>query len=376
MTEIKNQSRPYNIISSASFICTVYNEEKSMPHFLRSFFEQSSLPSEMIFVDGGSKDKTIEVIKDFFSLHIHENFKIKSLALSDNLKPGLFEEEQASAFFLAFESLDHQPKNGINIKIFKKENAGISEGRNIAISNASGEIICVSDAGCVLDKNWISEITKFYLNSGSVFVCGGASQPIALSYLEKLLSICIMPSNKEIKPEKFMPSSRNLSFKKSVWQEVGGYPENLDFGEDMKLNFNIKKAGYEIIYNPQAIVYWRMRENMALIFKQFFRYAKGDAKGKMYLHRHLIRILSFLMFIAILTAASLISPWIFIIYIPIFILYIFKPSLRISTAFKHIKNNGKRAMLKVSSLMLLPFMLLYIDTAKISGFFYGLVKSK
>src|SRR5665647_3599553 len=80
-----------------------------------------------------------------------------------------------------------------------------------------------------------------------------------------------------------------------------GYPENMDYGEDMKFNFNLKEKGYKILFNPNAIVFWRMRENLSQVFKQFFRYAKGDARGKMYLHRHLIRFSSLIDFLIVLT---------------------------------------------------------------------------
>ena len=49
-----------------------------------------------------------------------------------------------------------------------------------------------------------------------------------------------------------MPSSRNISFKKKTWQRVKGYPENIDYGEDMKFNFNLKKQGFKIIALEQT----------------------------------------------------------------------------------------------------------------------------
>jgi len=171
-----------------------------------------------------------------------------------------------------------------------------------------------------------------------------------------------------------MPSSRNLGFRKSAWAKVGGYPESMDYGEDMKFNFNLKEKGYKILFNPDAIVLWRMRENLSQIFKQFFRYAKGDARGKMYFHRHLIRFLSAAGFLIVISLSAIFSPWFLFMLAPVFVFYVLRPFSRLNVTFRHIKKNTGRFFLKTAALFAAPMMLIYIDIAKMSGFIYGLVK--
>lgn len=377
------KDKNYKLIRNVSFISTVFNEEKSISSFLKSFFEQNYLPEEIIFVDGGSKDKTVEIIRDFFLRRISNDFGFKTTEADKND----FKLKIASGIELidSYEVFKSKIKNEedirLSIVLLQKFNANISEGRNIAIGCSENEIICASDAGCVLDKNWVYEITKYELsdwnkanNSSQCDVVGGYNHPITITFLEKVLSMCIMPQLKELKIDKFMPSSRNISFKKSAWKKVGGYPESMDYGEDMKFNFNLKKAGFKIKFNPDAVVYWKMRENIVLIFKQFFRYAKGDARGKMYTYRHIIRFLSVLIFFAILTASIVISPWLLFIFLPFFSGYVYKPYSRLGNTFKHSKNNISRFFIKTAAILSAPIMLIYIDIAKISGYIYGLVK--
>jgi glycosyltransferase involved in cell wall biosynthesis len=45
-----------------SLITTVYNEQNSISDFLKSIFEQTLLPDEIVIVDGGSKDQTVQMI--------------------------------------------------------------------------------------------------------------------------------------------------------------------------------------------------------------------------------------------------------------------------------------------------------------------------
>ncbi|MCL6087751.1 MAG: glycosyltransferase [Actinobacteria bacterium] len=378
------KDKNYKLIRNVSFISTVFNEEKSINSFLKSFFEQKYLPEEIIFVDGGSTDKTIEIIRDFFLRRINNDLGFKTIETG---KKDDFKLKNVKGIELigSYEVLKSKAANEDDIRLsvvlLQKIKANISEGRNIAIDCSENEIICASDAGCILDRNWVYEITKFEIpvkdeedNHKQYNIVGGYNHPVALSFSEKILAMCIMPRLKEIKPDKFMPSSRNISFKKSAWEKAGGYPESLDYGEDMKFNFNLRKAGYNIGFNPDAIVYWRMRENIILIFKQFFRYSKGDARAGMYLYRHIIRFFSFFCFAAVLAVSIIFSPWFLLIYLPLFAGYVYKPFSRLNYTFKHEKNNFYRFFKKTAAIIAAPIMHIYIDMAKMTGYIYGIVK--
>lgn len=349
------------VLSDVSFITTVYNEEKNIIEFLKSLMEQTVMPGEIIIIDGGSKDNTFKSMLNFFeeeSSRERNDFNIVLFADGDKKKPGNG-RQNSKAFII--------------IRIIKKSGASISHGRNTAIEVSRGRIICVSDAGCVLDGHWLEEITGSY-SDASCSVVGGFNLPLCRSLLEKCLAVCIMPLKEEIDRESYMPSSRNISFKKKIWMDTGGYPEYMDYGEDMKFNFNIKAAGRSIKFNPDAVVYWKMRENPVQISRQFFRYAKGDARGRMYLHRHLIRFFSFLALLAILLCAIFLNKWIFLMLVPLFIAYTYKPYSRLVKAFRGKGNCNFNITEKVLSVFIIPLFLLQIDFSKMSGYTYGLLK--
>ena len=379
------------VLEGVSFVTTVYNEEDSMLAFLESLIVQEFLPGEIVIVDGGSNDNTLNITLDFFrnkvmnikkiSCSIKEIREDKTVMIGDK-KDGNLVFSSKIFFNVNKKSVNCNDGNKkgdetskIHIKVIVKKGANISQGRNIAIRNTKNEIICVSDAGCILDKNWVEEITKFY-NSRSCNIIGGFSCPICDSFLQRCLAMCIMPKREEVNGSKFMPSSRNISFKKSIWENVGGYPENMDYGEDMKFNFNIKDRGFSVKFNPDAVVYWKMRKDMIQIFKQFFRYAKGDAAGKMYMYRHMIRFISFIFLVAALTAAFSLNLWILIIFIPLFAGYVFKPYSRLSYIWGEADDIQVRKTNKFLSVLFIPFLLFYIDIAKFLGYIYGMAKIK
>jgi len=341
------------ILKDVSFITTVFNEENSIIKFMESLMEQSCMPGEIVIVDGGSRDYTLRKVSDFFK------------------KRGLHEESVKEEGLLEGSSMEVRGKlelkdaGGIvNIKVIEKKGANISQGRNEAIKAASGRI---------LDKNWMLEITKFY-SSSSTYVVGGLSMPYCRNFIQKCLAVCVMPLKEEINSYRYMPSSRNISFIRKVWVNAGGYPEDMDYGEDMKFNFNIKKEGYKIRFNPGAVVYWKMRENPVQVFRQFFRYAKGDARGRMYPNRHIIRFTGFLGIILIILGAFYLSKWIFFALIPLFIYYTYKPYIRLTKSFENKNNCSFYGREKLLSILFIPLLLLQIDLSKMCGYIRGLIE--
>src|SRR5659263_396804 len=100
------------ILKKVSFIITLFNEEKDISAFLDSLFEQSALPEEIVIVDGGSTDNTLDILINYFKKKV-KDFDLK---FSGNILPD-------------------KNSGSINVKIFQVNGAKISEGRNYAIKN-------------------------------------------------------------------------------------------------------------------------------------------------------------------------------------------------------------------------------------------------
>jgi len=208
-----------------SLICTLKNEESSIREFLDSILSQSRLPDEVVIVDGGSTDRTVEIINSVINSYIG--------------KCDL-------------------------IKLIVKKGANRAEGRNIAIKNTEYDIIASTDAGCRLDKDWLENLIKPFEDDASVDVVSGWYEADARTEFEKCVAELTYPKLKMVlkNPDKFLPSSRSVAYKKECWEKVGGYPEQLYNNEDTLFDLNLKKTGCKFTFAPNAVVYWRVRSNL------------------------------------------------------------------------------------------------------------------
>ena len=70
-----------------SIIIPVYNEEKTIEE-LMSFLDSVKDRCEIIFVDGGSTDRTIELIGERFTVHVSEKGRANQMNAGAELSTG------------------------------------------------------------------------------------------------------------------------------------------------------------------------------------------------------------------------------------------------------------------------------------------------
>ncbi len=301
-------------MSKITFIATVFNDKKGIDLLLDSLSKQVVKPDEVIIVDAGSKDGTLNSIKKF--------------------------------------------SQKLPLKVFRKK-GNRSIGRNFAISKSRGDIIAASDAGCILDKHWLERITKPFSNR-KIDVVAGFYKPVVKNSFEKsLAAYTCYPEDKV--DGNFLPSSRSIAFKKKTWQDVGGYPENLDTCEDLFFAKSLKEKGFRFRVKKDALVYWPQRENVISAAKQFYGYAVGDGKA-LY-----VRSQTPLLFIRYFLGVVLMIAFIYfgnilILYFA-FLLFSFYILWSILKNFDYVNH--------ISALFYLPFLQLVSDIMVIIGFVVG-----
>lgn len=132
--------------------------------------------------------------------------------------------------------------------------------------------------GCIIDKNWVRNIIEPF-NDSKVDVVSGFYSYITNSIFQKCLAPYVLVMPDRVNAKKFLPSTRSMAIRKSVWRQAGGFPEQYSFNEDYVFALRLKKTGKRFHFAKDAIVYWLPRENLKKSFLMFYYFAKGDMEA-------------------------------------------------------------------------------------------------
>jgi glycosyltransferase involved in cell wall biosynthesis len=236
-----SQRRPEALtrLSSVSVTATVLNEVDDIDRLVSSLMDQSLSPTEVIIVDGGSSDGTWERLRTAASKY-----------------PNLIAIQDESC------SLKRSP-------------GPIGRGRNIAIAKASSDVIACVDAGCTYDSQWLARLTAPILNGRAQYAVGGS---------------CIDPQERttwdvasapffgiKLSPDGPTKSctARSMAFRKGLWEQVGGFPEDVFLGEDTIFDLRARKTTMPA-FPGRAKAHYRPQHTFGSAVRQVASYAETD----------------------------------------------------------------------------------------------------
>jgi cellulose synthase/poly-beta-1,6-N-acetylglucosamine synthase-like glycosyltransferase len=258
------------------------------------------------------------------------------------------------------------------LRVLKKPGSNISEGRNAAIAAATGDVIATTDAGVRLERDWLEKLVAPLEGANPerlAPVVSGWFVADPHTPFEAAMGATVLPHLREIDAKTFLPSSRSIAFRKVGWEAAGGYPEWLDFCEDLIFDFRLRDLYGPFHFAPEAVVHFRPRSNFASFFKQYYRYARGDGKADLWRRRHAIRYLTYLAAGPLLVALALLhSPWWWLALLAGAIAYTATPYRRLGPMLAPFGLFGR-----LEAMLLVPLIRVVGDLAKMIGYPAGLL---
>jgi cellulose synthase/poly-beta-1,6-N-acetylglucosamine synthase-like glycosyltransferase len=240
------QSKEITGKTKVSILIPARNEEKNIANVLQDILQQT-YPAELIqiiVIDDHSADGTIKIAEE-------QSEKIQVLRLET---------------FLSLHEIIHSHKK---------------KAIEIAVEQASGDLIITTDADCRMKNNWLGSIVSFYEKTNCKMIVAPVSYFHERTIFENLQALdflgfigitgaCLQFNFANT------CNGANLAYEKNAFNEVGGYgSDQLSSGDDMLLMHKIAKRFPKQVHflkNRNAIVFTYAQRNIADFFRQRIRW--------------------------------------------------------------------------------------------------------
>jgi lipopolysaccharide/colanic/teichoic acid biosynthesis glycosyltransferase/glycosyltransferase involved in cell wall biosynthesis len=193
-----------------SVIIPAYNSEKTLPACLAAMGHQTLPPDEVIVVDDGSQDSTVELAR------------------------------RAGA------------------KVVSQVHSGPAAARNLGARSAKGDLILFTDSDCEPDPDWVRLLSQPFADENVVGVKG--------TYLtrQKEWAARLVQQEYEAKYERMSHQASidfidtySAAYRRDIFMKNGGFDEAFPVPsvEDQEFSFRLSRKGYRLVFAREASVY-------------------------------------------------------------------------------------------------------------------------
>jgi len=234
-----------------SVIVTSYNNShvlaKCLDALVGQEYDRTGIELEIIIVDSGSTDNSMEILESY----------------GDAIKLVINPED--------------------------RPHLSPAEARNAGVARAEGEVLIFSDSDCVVPPDWVARMVGVMRETGAPCVIGNREPDYGemwgtfvrrynfIIYSNKftieepvIMNEATLAAGRPI----VLLAANNFAIKSSVWNETGGMRSVFKnpSGEDLLMEIEIIKAGYDICFDPRVRVsHYHPISLKSMIHKSFYR---------------------------------------------------------------------------------------------------------
>ena len=226
-------------LPKVTIVVPAYNEGVVIEASIRSLIALNYPDLEILVVDDGSSDDTLERAKKYENL-----------------------------------------EGPVVVRVFKKKNGGKANALNFGIWRADGELILSVDADSKLEKDSLIYAASHFDDPRIGAVAGNVkvinrekliTKMQALEYIQGLN--LVRRAQGYYKIVNIIPGPLGL-FRKTALEEAAFYDHDT-FAEDCDLTIKLLGKGWKIEYEPNAITWTEAPEDIRSYFKQRYRWTRG-----------------------------------------------------------------------------------------------------
>jgi biofilm PGA synthesis N-glycosyltransferase PgaC len=226
-----------------TILIAAYNEEPALKETFRGIRQQDyPAPVEVVVVDDGSTDRTVEVLEEL-----------------QRDMPG--------------------------VRIIRAEHGGKSAALNRGLQEIHTEVVVTIDADTFLYRNAVQRIVARLLSRPDFAAAAGhvlaknerMSRLARMQAWDYMLAIAAVKRQQSFFQGTLVAQGSFSVFRRSALEAVKGWRDRI--GEDIVLTWALLKEGYKVSYEPTAFAFTNVPVNYRRFARQRERWARGMIEG-------------------------------------------------------------------------------------------------
>lgn len=165
------------------------------------------------------------------------------------------------------------------VRTIHQKNLGLSVARNVGLAAASGSIIAYTDSDCFVDPDWLTLLVAQLERTEAVGV-GGPNLTPADGWMASCVSACPGQPTHVLENDyvaEHVPGC-NMAFYANALHAIGGFhPQYKKAGDDVDVCWRLQHTGQWISFAPGAFVWHQRRQTPKAYLRQQQGYGEAEA---------------------------------------------------------------------------------------------------
>jgi GT2 family glycosyltransferase len=170
------------------------------------------------------------------------------------------------------------------IRLLGGEGVNCPAAMNVGIRAARGELVAKIDGHGYVGPGYFAVAVRHLQANAELGCVGGVVEPVPAGQAAECLAAARFSRfgvggglyGTEHASPHLTPTVQCGVYRKAAVQEVGGFDEALQFGEDEELNWRLLRTGKKILLDPEIRFHYFPRAGLRQLFRQYYAY--GEAR--------------------------------------------------------------------------------------------------
>ena len=169
------------------------------------------------------------------------------------------------------------------VELISNPEISIPKSLNLALEATSGKWFVRVDAHSTIPPDYVDKaVTR--LEEGKWAGVGGRKDAVGTTPEGKAIAIALGSKfgvgnsvyhyGTEVQTVDHIPFG---SYSTELLREIGGWNDELVANEDYELDYRLRRAGHELLFDPAISISWECRQSLAELWRQYRRYGRGKA---------------------------------------------------------------------------------------------------